>query len=150
VANRLFVQPVISRRLRAALLFLTLMALLALGETSLPAWGLGLASTMVIMSVIPIWLRLPRSVVPMALSYKPPQLQLVAKDGEIRPCQCVALSVYTWLVILRYRDPQADKASQSEMIVLLPDSLPPDQRQNWRQIMVWAKLMRRAIGAQRH
>jgi len=148
VANRLIVQPVISRRLRAALLFLTLMALWALSETSLPAWGYGLASSMVILSMITIWLRLPRSVMPMAFSYKPPQLQLVVKDGEIRPCQCIALSVYTWLLILRYRDPRADKTSQSEVIVLLPDSLPIDQRKNWRQIMVWAKLMRRAIGSQ--
>lgn len=147
--SRLIVRPIMSRRLRAALVFLGLMSLLALSETSLTGWGLGLASTIVVLGVIHIWLRLPGVVVPMVLSCKPPQLQLMGTDDQVRLCQCVSLNVYTWLVILRYRDSQASHPSGTGVILLLPDSLPADQRHNWRRVMVWAKLMRRAIGARK-
>jgi hypothetical protein len=150
MVSRLMIRPVMSRRLRAALLLLTALALLALSQTSLPDWGIGLASISVLLGMIYIGWRLPQSVVPFVLSYKPLQLHLCGEDGQTRPAHCVALSVYAWLVILRYRDSQVITSSPDKMIVLLPDSLTSGNRHQWRQIMVWARLMRRAIGGQKN
>lgn len=149
--RRLEIRPVASRRLRAALLMVGLLAILALMQTRLEGWLLGLGVLLVFIIVGHGWYQSGQVNVPLALSLRPLQLSMQQPDGTYERCHCSALSVYTWLMVMNMSQPSAGVRTRSRWILLLPDSLPKSgvtpSSDDWRQILVWGRLMRRQISA---
>lgn len=139
--RRLELRPVASRRLRAALLLVLFLALLSISQSSLSGWPLGAVATGLALVFIQAW-RAARQLPPrMVLTFRPLAVQRVNSNATETTLRCRRLSVYPWLVVLH-----ADVDDTKRLVVvLLPDSLPASSREQWRQILIWAKLMRRQI-----
>lgn len=147
MTRRFEIRPVASRRLRAALFLLGLLSILALEQTSLTGWVYGLALAALLMLLGIAWYRTVQTVVPLLFSFRPLGVSLLQPDGEWMSGSCVSLSVYPWLIVLSLRPAQDTSLSRSRVVLLLPDSLFPADEKSWRPILVWAKQMRRQIGA---
>ena len=142
--RRLDIRPVASRRLRAALLLVLLLSGLSLSQSSLA--GLALAGVVVALMAVFVqaWRAASRNLPSMALTFKPTKAFLTSLDGIDSPICCTRLSLYPWLIVLHTEMPQQGR----QLIVLLPDSLADGSPDQWRQLLIWAKRMRRQIAMQ--
>ena len=139
--RRLEIRPVVSRRLRAALLLVLMLAGLSLSQSSLTGWlltGVLVALGGVFMQA---WLAASHRPPALSFSFRPLVAHVLDANGAERPLRCTRLSVYPWLMVLHAEL----AANKRQIIVLLPDSLADASGDEWRQLLVWAKLMRRQI-----
>jgi len=141
---RLEIQPVASRRLRAALLLVLLLAVLSLSQSSLSGLSLAIAGLLLTVVFIQSWRAASRKPPGLLMTFRPAKVWLTDSQGADTPIRCTHLSVYSWLIVLHAECPQQGR----QVIVLLPDSLPDRSFDQWRQLLVWAKRMRRQIAMQ--
>lgn len=140
----LSIKPLSSKRLRAALLLVLLLSVLSLSQSSIS--GVFLAVTgLALMAVFVIaWRAASRKPPALLMTFRPANVWLTDSQGADTPIRCTHLSVYFWLIVLHAECPQQGR----QVIVLLPDSLPDRSLDQWRQLLVWAKRMRRQIAMQ--
>jgi hypothetical protein len=122
-----------SRRLRAALVFVHLLALIAVLALKLPVWASTAAS-------IALCVSLPR----VLRSISTPVLTLRA-DGSVlwqcgggseSPGRVVGGTAFNWLVVLRIQMESIAEKNQVRVLVAISDSLsPPD----FRRLQVWSR-----------
>lgn len=141
---RLEIQPVASRRLRAALLLVLLLAVLSLSQSSLSGLSLAIAGLLLTVVFIQSWRAASRKPPALLMTFRPANVWVTDSQGADTPIRCTHLSVYSWLIVLHAECPQQGR----QVIVLLPDSLPDRSFDQWRQLLVWAKRMRRQIAMQ--
>ncbi len=141
---RLEIQPVASRRLRAALFLVLLMAVLSLSQSSLAGLSLAIVGLLLTVVFIHSWRAASRKPPGLSLTFRPAKAWLTDMQGVDTPIRCIRLSVYPWLIVLHAECSQQGR----QVIVLLPDSLPDRSLEQWRQLLVWAKRMRRQIAMQ--
>ena len=141
---RLEIQPVASRRLRAALLLVLLLAVLSLSQSSLSGLSLAIAGLLLTVVFIQSWRAASRKPPALLMTFRPARAWLTDLQGADTPIRCTHLSVYSWLIVLHAECPPQGR----QVIVLLPDSLPDRSFDQWRQLLVWAKRMRRQIAMQ--
>ena len=141
---RLEIQPVASRRLRAALLLVLLLAVLSLSQSSLSGLSLAIVDLLLTVLFIQSWRAASRKPPALLMTFRPAKVWLTDLQGTDTPIRCTHLSVYSWLIVLHAQLPQQGR----QVIVLLPDSLPDRSLDQWRQLLVWAKRMRRQIAMQ--
>ena len=141
---RLEIQPVASRRLRAALLLVLLLAVLSLSQSSLSGLSLAIAGLLLTVVFIQSWRAASRKPPALLMTFRPANVWVTDSQGADTPIRCTHLSVYSWLIVLHAECPQQGR----QVIVLLPDSLPDRSLDQWRQLLVWAKRMRRQIAMQ--
>jgi hypothetical protein len=139
--RRLAIRPVVSRRLRAALLLVLLLAGLSLGQSSLTNWFLVVVIIAMLAVFIQSWRAATRLAPALLLTFRPLSAAMLGDNNAEVPIRCTRLSVYRWLIVLHIEF--ADEGRQ--VITLLPDSLPEQSSDQWRQLLIWAKLMRRQI-----
>ena len=139
--RRLELRPVVSRRLRAALLLVLLLSAFSLAQTSLENWALALAAVCLLAVFIQAWRAASRVPAALLLTFRPLEAVSLTVAGEALPLHCSRLSVYPWLIVLHAEDSHKTR----QIIVLLPDSLLEDHGDQWRQLLIWAKRMRRHI-----
>ena len=139
--RRLELRPVVSRRLRAALLLVLLLSVISLAQTSLESWALALAAACLLAVFIQAWRAASRVPPGLLLMFRPLEAASLTMTGEALPLYCTRLSVYPCLIVLHAEDSHKTR----QIIVLLPDSLPGDHGDQWRQLLIWAKRMRRHI-----
>ena len=139
--RRLEIRPVVSRRLRAALLLLLVMASLSLSQSSLTGWLLTCVVAALGGVFIQAWLAASKQPSALSLCFRPVVAHVLGANGAEMQMRCTRLSVYPWLMVLHAEL----EANKRQIIVLLPDSLADAYGDEWRQLLVWAKLMRRQI-----
>ena len=142
--RRLEIRPVASRRLWAALLLVFFLAGLSLRQSSLAGWSLVVVVVALLVVFMQAWRAALRRPPELVLSFRPIKALRIDLDGVETPIRCTRLSLYPWLIVLHVEMPQQGH----EVIVLLPDSLPDRSPDQWRQLLIWAKLMRRQIAMQ--
>jgi hypothetical protein len=142
--SRFQIRPVVSRRLRAALLLVLLLSVLSLSQTNLSG-GFLFVSGLALMAVfVMAWRAASRTPPWMAFTFRPTKAFLIDPNGLDTPMRCVRLSLYPWLIVMHAENAQCGR----QVIVLLPDSLPERSPDQWRQLLIWAKRMRRQIAMQ--
>lgn len=130
-----------SLRLRVALALMILFGWFSLFQTSLLTWQSVVVALAMMAVFIKAWrdtCNLPNG---MVFSFRPLRAEVISTDGAMTSVTCARLSVYPWLIVLHIRD----DAQQRRVVVLLSDSLPDRSIDQWRQLLIWAKLMRRQI-----
>jgi len=142
--RRLEIRPVASRRLRAALLLVLLLAGISLTQSSFEGWSLVVVLIALLAVFLQAWRAASRISPALVLSYRPLKALQMDVNGLETSIRCTRLSVYPWLIVLHAEMPQQGR----EVIVLLADSLPDRSPDQWRQLLIWAKLMRRQIAMQ--
>ena len=142
--RRLEIRPVASRRLRAALLLVLLLSVLSLSQSSLSGWSLAVVGFSLIAVFMQAWRAASRRPPVLVLTFKPLKALITDLNGVETSIRCSRLSVYPWLIVLHAEIPQQGH----RVIVCLPDSLPVGSSDQWRQLLVWAKRMRRQIAMQ--
>ena len=146
--RRFELRPIASRRLRAALLLVFALGLIGISQTRLGGAELGVALLALGAIFADGWrrTRMPRS--GLLFSYRPLGCALQDTDAET-PMRCTHASVYPWLIVLQFdRDPKTAgrlPAWLNRAVVLLPDSLGGNARDEWRRLLVWARLTRRQL-----
>lgn len=143
--QRLEIRPVASRRLRAALLLVLLLSGFSLSQSSLSGWPLYGVSAALATVFIHAWVASGRQVPVLALYFRPLLAAVVLPGGLEQPLRCTRLSVYPWLIVLHTESQLPHGELKRQIVVLLPDSLPDQHPDDWRQLLVWAKLMRQQI-----
>ncbi len=142
--SRFEIRPIVSRRLRAALLLVLLLALLSLSQTSLSGIFLVVTGLALVAVFVMSWRAASRTPPVMAFAFRPIKAFLIDANGVDTPIRCTRLSLYPWLIVMH-----ADIAQHGrQVIVLSPDSLPDRSSGQWRMLLVWAKRMRRQIAMQ--
>ena len=142
--RRLEIRPVVSRRLRAALLLVLLLSVLSLSQSSLSGWSLAVVGSSLVAVFVQAWCAASRRPPAVALTFKPIKALLIDLNGVETSIHCTRLSVYPWLIVLHAEIPQQGR----QVLIWLPDSLPDCSSDQWRQLLVWAKRMRRQIAMQ--
>ncbi len=142
--RRLQIRPVASRRLRAALLFLLLLSVLSLSQSSLSGWSLAVVEFSLMAVFVQAWRAASRRPPAVVLTFRPIKALLTDLNGVETSIHCTRLSVYPWLIVLHAEIPQQGR----QVIIWLPDSLPDCSSDQWRQLLVWAKRMRRQVAMQ--
>jgi hypothetical protein len=142
--RRLEIRPVASRRLRAALLLVLLLSVLSLSQSSLSGWSLAVVGFSLMAVFIHAWHTASRKPPAVVLTFKPIKALLSNHNGVETSIRCTRLSVYPWLIVLHAEIPQQGR----QVMVWLPDSLPDCSSDQWRQLLVWTKRMRRQIAMQ--
>ncbi len=142
--RRLELRPVVSRRLRAALLLVLLLAVVSLSQSSLAGLSLAIVGLLLTVVFIQSWRAASRKPPALLMTFRPAKAWLTNLQGTDTPIRCTHLSIYPWLIVLHAECPQQGR----QVIVLLPDSLPDRSLDQWRQLLVWAKRMRRQIAMQ--
>jgi len=141
MTRRLDIRPVASRRLRAALLLVLVLAAISLSQSSLTGWLLTGVFTALGVVFIQAWWAASQQPPDLSISFRPLAADVFSANAVALPLRCTRLSVYPWLIVLHAELGE----NKRQIIVLLPDSLKHSSRDEWRQLLVWAKLMRRQI-----
>lgn len=139
--RRLEIRPVVSRRLRAALLLVLSLSGISLSQSSLVDWPLLVVVLVLLLVFAQAWHSATRLPPLLVLSFRPLAAAMIDAVGNELPIRCLRLSVYPWLMVLHAEDVQ----HQRHVVVLLPDSLPDASADQWRQLLIWCKRMRRQI-----
>lgn len=139
--SRLEIRPVVSRRLRAALVLVLLLGCVSLSQTSLITWQLALVAVVMGAVFIQAWRASGTVPTGMVLSFRPLSAEIISSTGSVASLTCTRLSVYPWLIVLHVKQ----EGQQHRVFVLLPDSLNNASPDQWRQLLIWSKLMRRKI-----
>lgn len=152
--RRLQIRPVVSRHLRVALLLVNMLAVVGLMQTRLSGWPLLLGSALLLATLGRAWWHLYQagrlSDQTLLLSFRPFKLELQTAGGAQQEHRCVSLSVYRWLIVMRFQpaNPAGGAVSPANRtLVLLPDSLPGATPDDWRLMLIWARQMRRQISS---
>lgn len=147
--RRFELRPIASRRLRAALLLVFALGLIGISQTSLS----GVEFVVAILALGAIfadgWRRTRIPQCGLLFSYRPLACALLDAAGVETTLRCTHASVYPWLIVLQFeRDPKTAgylPAWLNRAVVLLPDSLGDRSQDEWRRLLVWARLVRRQL-----
>lgn len=152
--RRLELRPVVSRHLRVALLLVGLLSAIALAQTNLSGWMRLFAAVLLLSIFSHAWWQMTQAGQPsgqtLMLSFQPVGLELHSPDGHLTHDRCVSLSVYRWLVVMRVQSVRLESSglqNATRLLLLLPDSLYGASGEDWRLVLIWARLMRRQISS---
>lgn len=160
--SRFEIRPVASRRLRATLLLVFLLALFGVGQTRLT--GVELAVALLALTVI-FADGLRRTRVPactLVFEDRPRVCRLIDDTGAETRMRGIRASVYPWLIVLRLEVEQGSGNPQEKNrtgaaqnlpaerwlrypVVFLPDSLNTPSKDGWRYLLVWSQQLRRTL-----
>lgn len=157
--SRFEIRPVASRRLRAALLLVFLLALVGISQTRLRGVELVVA-LLVLTAIFADGLR--RTRVPactLIFEDRPRVCRLIDDTGAETCLRGTRASVYPWLIVLRLtaeerNAPETDRPSAEMLpaerwlrypVVFLPDSLGTSSKERWRHLLVWSQQLRRTL-----
>lgn len=122
-----------SRRLRAALVFLHLLALIALLALELAAWANVVVSIVLCLSLLGAM----RSIAAPVLALRADGSVLWQHGGESKsPGRVVGGTAFNWLVVLRIQMESTAEQNQVRVLVALADSLSPA---DFRRLQVWSR-----------
>ena len=145
--HRFEVRPIASRRLRAALLLVALLAALGITQTALSAAETVVAWLAWLVILVDGWRRTRMPPCPLQFTVRPLACMTMDNLGESRPLVCRRVSVYPWIVVLDFsREGGALNGWPASTLVLLRDSVSSDE--SWRHLLVWSGLMRRQLANQ--
>lgn len=122
-----------SRRLRAALVFLHVLALIALLTLELAAWANAIVSIVLCVSLLGAL----RSIAAPVLTLRADGSMLwQCGVGSESPGRVVGGTAFNWLIVLRIQMESTAEQNQVRVLVALTDSLsPPD----FRRLQVWSR-----------
>ena len=146
MSRRFELRPIASRRLRAALLLVYALGLVALWLTRLTGAELIVAVASLSAIMVDAWRRTMLPDVVLGFSVQPLTCMAAKSDGEAVALVATRASVYPWLIVLQF-EPSVGMRTLGirRTLVLLPDSLPGASAEHWRQLLVWSRLLRRRL-----
>lgn len=148
-SRRFEIRPIASRRLRAALLLVFVLGLVGLSQSRLN--GIELAVALLALCVIFAdgWRRTRMHACALLFDDRPLGCRLIDSDGREIALSCKRASVYPWLIVLHFEAAALGQAQWpiwlNRAVVLLPDSLADASQQDWRRLLIWARLNRRQL-----
>lgn len=152
IVRRFEIRPIASRRLRAALLLVFVLALLGVFQTSLAAVERAVALMALGVIFADGWRRTRLPPCTLIFDYQPLGCRVVDASGSEIALRCRRASVYPWLIVLHFLTDGSDSGRApgglNRAVVLLPDSLADATSQDWRRLLIWARLARRQLGSQ--
>jgi hypothetical protein len=145
--NRRFeFRPIASRRLRAALLLVYALGLLALWQTRFTGVELAVAVASLSVIMADAWRRTRVPELTLVFFYQPLSCTAITPAGESIALSGTRASVYPWLIVLQFESSDgALPRGLRKFVVLLPDSLDGVSTDTWRRLLVWSQLLRRRL-----
>ena len=144
--RRFELRPIASRRLRAALLLVYALGLIALWQTRLTGVELIVAVASLSAIMADAWRRTAVPELTLVFGYQPLTCSVITPAGESIALSGTRTSVYPWLIVLQFESIDgALPRGLRKFVVLLPDSLAEPSSDTWRRLLVWSRLLRRRL-----
>ena len=148
-SRRFDIRPIASRRLRAALLLVFVLGLVGLSQSRLNGVELAVALLALCVIFADGWRRTRMHACALLFDDRPLECRLIGSDGQEIALSCKRASVYPWLIVLHFEAAALGQAQWpiwlNRAVVLLPDSLADASQQDWRRLLIWARLNRRQL-----